>query len=94
MLGDVLATSLYDAGADATTVNAAAAAFDRALEVLRSINNEAELGKALLAFGRYKIESGELAEGKDMVRDALMLFSKLGLARPTAEAEKLLASVL
>jgi len=28
-----------------------------------------------------------------MVRDALMLFSKLGLARPAGEAEKLLASV-
>ncbi len=93
-LGDVLAMSLYDADADTSTPNPAAAAFARALDVLRSIGNEAELGKALLAFGRYKVESGELGEGKDMVRDALMLFSKLGLARPAAEAEKLLASVL
>jgi hypothetical protein len=86
--------SLYDADADTSTPNPAAAAFARAIDVLRSINNEAELGEALLAFGRYKIESGELAEGKDMVRDAIMLFSKLGLARPAAEAEKLLTSVL
>jgi tetratricopeptide (TPR) repeat protein len=93
-LGDVLAMSLYDAGADASTPNPAAAAFARAIEVLRSINHEAELGKALLAFGRYRIESGELADGKDMVRDAIMLFSKLGLARPAADAEKLLVSVL
>jgi tetratricopeptide (TPR) repeat protein len=93
-LGDVLATSLYDAGADISAPNPAAAAFARAIDVLRSINNEAELGKALLAFGRYKIESGELAAGKDMVRDAIMLFSKLGLARPAAEAEQLLTSVL
>jgi hypothetical protein len=93
-LGDVLATNLYDAGADADSPTPAAAAFGRALEVLRSINHEAELGKALLAFGRYRIESGELADGKDMVRDALMLFSKLGLARPAAEAEQLLTSVL
>ena len=75
-------------------MNAAAEAFGRAIEILRGINNEAELGKALLAFGRYKIESGELAEGKDMIRDAIMLFSKLGLARPAADAEKLLASLL
>jgi len=93
-LGDVLATSLYDASADATTPHPASFAFGRAIEVLRGINNEAELGKALLAFGRYKIESGELAEGKDMIRDAIMLFTKLGLAGPAAEAEKLLASVL
>ncbi|HWO19228.1 MAG TPA: tetratricopeptide repeat protein [Kofleriaceae bacterium] len=94
MLGEVLATSLYDASADATTPNPASAEFVRAIEVLRSIRNDAELGRALLAFGRYKIESGELADGKDMVRDAIMLFSKLGLARPAAEAEKLLTSVL
>lgn len=93
-LGDVLAMSLYDAGADASTPHPAAASFARAIEVLRSIRNEAELGRALLAFGRYKIESGELGDGKDMVRDAIMLFTKLGLARPAAEAEKLLASVL
>jgi tetratricopeptide (TPR) repeat protein len=94
MLGDVLAMSLYDADADASTPNPAAAAFGRAVDILRSINKEAALGRALLAFGRYRIESGELAEGKDMVRDAIMLFSKLGLARPAAEAEKLMASVL
>jgi tetratricopeptide (TPR) repeat protein len=94
MLGDILAVSLYDAGADATTPNPAAASFAHAIAVLRSIRNEAELGKALLAYGRYKIESGELADGKDMVRDAIMLFSKLGLARPAAEADKLLTSVL
>jgi hypothetical protein len=94
MLADVLAMSLYDADADTTIQNPAAAAFVRAIEILRSINHEAQLGKALLAFGRYKIESGELAEGKDMVRDAIMLFSKLGLARPGADAEKLLTSVL
>lgn len=94
VLGEVLAVSLYDASADASVANPAAAAFLRAIEILRSINKEAALGRALLAFGRYRIESGELGEGKDMVRDALTLFSKLGLARPTAEAEKLLASVL
>lgn len=93
-LGDVLAISLYDASADVTTPNPAALAFGRAIEILRSINHEAALGKALLALGRYKVESGELAEGKDLIRDAIMLFSKLGLARPAADAEQLLASVL
>lgn len=90
-LGDVLATSIYDASADTSTPNPAAAAFNRAIEMLRSIGNQAALGKALFAFGRYKMECGDLADGKDMVRDAIMLFSRLGLSRPAAEAEKLLA---
>jgi len=93
-LGDVLATNLYDASADASAPSPAALAFGQAIAILRGINHEAELGKALLAFGRYRVESGELAEGKDMIRDAIMIFSKLGLARPAADAEQLLASVL
>ena len=51
------------------------------------------LGQALFAFGRYKVEVDEMAAGKDMLRDALMMFSKLGLARPASEVEKLLASL-
>ena len=92
-LGDVLSASLYDADTDQGDDGPASAAYDKAIDVLRSIGNDAALGKALVAFGRYKAESGKIAEGKDMVRDALMLFSKLGLARPAAEAEKLLASL-
>jgi hypothetical protein len=93
-LADVLAMSLYDADADATLINPAAGAFGRAIEILRGLSHEADLGRALLAFGRYTIESGDLAGGKDMVRDAIMLFTRLGLARPAAEAELLLTSVL
>jgi tetratricopeptide (TPR) repeat protein len=92
-LGDVLSTSLYDAGEEAGAIAPAAVAFGRAIEVLRSIGNEAALGKALFAFGRYKAESGQISDGKDMLRDAIMVFSKLGLARPANEAEKLLASL-
>ena len=43
---------------------AAAVAFGKAIEVLRSIGNEAALGKALFAFGRYKAEIGEIADGQ------------------------------
>jgi tetratricopeptide (TPR) repeat protein len=93
-LGDVLATSLvsFDDN-DTPPIAPAAVAFGKAVEVLRSINNEAALGKALFAFGRYKAEVGEVADGKDMLRDALMCFSKLGLARPAGEVEKLLATL-
>ena len=61
--------------------------------MLRSIGNDAELGKALFAFGRYKAETGAIAAGKDMLRDAITLFAKLGLARPAGDAEKLLSTL-
>jgi tetratricopeptide (TPR) repeat protein len=94
-LGDVLAMNLFSFGdADETAAIApAAVAFGMAIEVLSSIGNEAALGKALFAFGRFKAEVGEVADGKDMLRDALMVFSKLGLARPANEIEKLLATL-
>jgi tetratricopeptide (TPR) repeat protein len=91
-LGDVLATSLYDAGDDTPEVDAAVA-YTKAVEVLRSIGNVAVLGRALFAFGRYKAEVGQVADGKDMLRDAIMVFSKLGLQRPAGEVESLLATL-
>jgi tetratricopeptide (TPR) repeat protein len=95
-LGDVLSTSLYDAtdvadGAD--TALDASVAYNRAIDVLRAIGNEAALGKALFAFGRFKAETGALAAGKDMLRDAVAVFSRLGLTRPAGDAEKLLATL-
>jgi tetratricopeptide (TPR) repeat protein len=91
-LGDVLSVSLYDA-ADEGGATDAAVAYGKAIEVLRAIGNDAALGKALAAFGRYKAETGDLGAGKDMLRDAIALFSRLGLARPAGDAEKLLASL-
>ncbi|MDQ3369441.1 MAG: tetratricopeptide repeat protein [Myxococcota bacterium] len=92
-LGDVLSTSLYDAGEESAVMSPAAIAFGRALEVVRSIGNEAAIGKALFAFGRYKAEVGDISSGKDMLRDAIMVFAKLGLERPAGDAEKLLATL-
>ncbi|MEO7732695.1 MAG: hypothetical protein ABIY55_17125, partial [Kofleriaceae bacterium] len=93
-LGDVLSTSLHDEEAtDAGVLSPAAIAFGAAIEVLANIGNEAVLAKALFVFGRYKAEIGDHADAKDMLRDALMMFSKLGLERPSSEVEKLLASM-
>jgi tetratricopeptide (TPR) repeat protein len=92
-LGDVLSANLYDAGEEHNALAPAAMAFSKAVDIVRSIRNDAALGKALLAFGRYKVEVGQISDGKDMIRDAIMLFSKLGLGRPAEQATKLLASV-
>ncbi|MBA3464817.1 MAG: tetratricopeptide repeat protein [Deltaproteobacteria bacterium] len=93
-LGDVLSASMYDASMDDSKDDPPAEiAFGKAINIVKSIGNEAAYGKALLAFGRYKAEAGQLADGKDMLRDAIMVFSKLGLGRPAEEAKKLLASL-
>ena len=34
-----------------------------------------------------------LGEGKDMLRDAIAVFTKLGLTRSASDAEKLLSSI-
>ncbi len=95
-LGDVLSTSIYDAG-DASEsmpdMAPAAVAFTKAIDIVKSIRNEAAHGKALFAYGRYKAEVGQISDGKDMLRDAIMVFSKLGLGRPAEEAKKFLASL-
>jgi tetratricopeptide (TPR) repeat protein len=91
-LGDVLSESLYDAADEGGAMDAAVA-YGKAIDVLRAIGNDAALGKALAAFGRYKAETGDLGAGKDMLRDAIALFARLGLARPAGDAEKLLASL-
>ena len=93
-LGDVLSASIHDEEAtDAGALSPAAIAFGAAIEVLANIGNEAVLAKALFVFGRYKAETGDQAAAKDMLRDALMMFSKLGLERRSSEVEKLLASM-
>ncbi len=92
-LGEVLSASLYDAADEQSATTDAAVAYKQAIDVLRSIGNEAALGKALFAFGRYKAETGSVADGRDMLKDAITLFAKLGLARHAENVEKLLGSL-
>ncbi|HTJ43244.1 MAG TPA: tetratricopeptide repeat protein [Kofleriaceae bacterium] len=80
----VLSTSLYDA--DRTVVTSAGASpamqyFEKAIEMLRAIGNDAELAKALEAFGKFKIESHDYGGGKDLLREALVTFTRLGMKR-------------
>nr|HEX4317277.1 tetratricopeptide repeat protein [Kofleriaceae bacterium] len=91
-LGDVLSASLYDAGADAGEPMAAAA-YSKGVEILRSIHNDAALGRALLSYGRFKAESGQIADGKDLLRDALAVFSRLGLAKPAQDVTDVLSKL-
>jgi tetratricopeptide (TPR) repeat protein len=93
-LGDVLSASIHDEEVtDAGALAPAAVAFGAAVELLANLGNEAALAKALFVFGRYKAEIGDHADAKDMLRDALMMYSRLGLERRSSEVERLIASM-
>src|SRR5688500_5535708 len=90
-LGQVMAGSLFDA--DRTVVDGllpdqlpADPYYQRGVEILKSIGNDAEHAKALEAYGRFQIENGRTLQGKDMLREALAVFARLGMKR-AAEVE-------
>ena len=56
--------------------------FARGIDLLRALGNESELARGLERFGRYKIESGELPAGRDLLREAVGIFQRLGMAQP------------
>jgi len=96
-LGQVLAGSLFDA--DRTVVDgllpdelSAEPYFKRGVDILKSIGNDAEYAKALEAYGRFQIENGRTLAGKDMLREALAVLTRLGLKR-AGDVERLLQSV-
>ena len=91
----MLSTSLYDAGdeTDGERRRRRGRVRQGASRSCAAIDNEAALGKALFAFGRYKAETGDIADGKDMLRDALAVFSQLGLAKPAQDVRDVLAKL-
>ena len=57
-----------------------------------SIGNDAAYGRGLEAYGRFQIENGRELAGKDLLREALVVFTRLGLKRAAA-VEQILQSV-
>ncbi len=95
--GQILSTSLFDA--DQTAVDGllpdalpAEPYYQQGLELLRAIGNDAEHAKGLEAYGRFLIENGKTLAGKDQLREALAVFTRLGLRR-AADVERVLSSV-
>ena len=66
--------------------------FSRGVELLRQIGNESELARGLERYGRYKIQLGDTSGGVQLLREALDLFSKLGM-KEQLDVEKVLAAV-
>ncbi len=84
-IGLVLSTSLYDAERteimDSPGEPPAETYFRRGLAVLRGIGHDAATARGLELYGRYKIENGEPDAGKDLLREALMIYARLGMRR-------------
>ncbi|MBK9031984.1 MAG: tetratricopeptide repeat protein [Myxococcales bacterium] len=84
-IGLVLSTSLYDAERteimDAPGEPPAEAYFRRGLAVLRGIGHDGATARGLELYGRYKIENGEPDAGKDLLREALAIYARLGMRR-------------
>ncbi len=92
-LGEVLSASLFDAEhAAAPDTERAAASFDAGLAVLRQLGNPSELGRGLERYGRFLAERGDIGAAKDLLREALLLYTKLGTGR-AQEVERLLQAV-
>ena len=96
-LGEIFGGALFDAGnpdglASGDEEPTAVGYFEKGLELLREIGNEAELARGLDRYGRYKIEHGEVADGKAMLKEALAIFSRLQMSQ-RREIEQLLRAV-
>ncbi len=96
-LGDVTAGNLFDA--DKTDeqprdgeLTSAETYYRRGLDLLRDIGNESELAKGLESFGRYKVERGEIAQGRTLLKEAQTIFSRLGMSQG-GEVEKVLSAL-
>lgn len=78
-MGEVHAATLFDAEGDGSSNRQAAIYFERGIETFRRIGNESELAKGLERFGRYKLEQGDVREGRRLLEEAQKIFSRLGM---------------
>ena len=62
------------------------------IAMLRKVGNLRELAKGLAAYARYKIEHGEAAAGRQLLREARDHFQRLGM-KQSVEADELLAAL-
>jgi hypothetical protein len=53
--------------------------FRRGVELFREIGNEAELAQGLYRYGQYRVERGEVAEGRALLGEAEAIFGRLGM---------------
>ncbi|MBV9959995.1 MAG: tetratricopeptide repeat protein, partial [Acidobacteria bacterium] len=63
--------------------------FEESLRVWTEVNAEAERARTLRAWGAYEEEHGDLARGRELRREALHIFTRLGMALEVARMQAL-----
>jgi tetratricopeptide (TPR) repeat protein len=76
-LGEVHAATLFDESGGGR--ERAEEYFRRGVELFREIGNEADLALGLESFGKYRVERGDLDSGKQLLREAEGIFTRLGM---------------
>jgi len=76
-LGQINAATLFDDASDGQA--RAEDFFTRGVQLFRDIGNEAELALGLERFGKYRIERGQVDEGRALLAEAQQIFSRLGM---------------
>jgi len=93
-LGEVHSRTLFDASRQEETPGAEAdRCFEKAVEVLSEVGNEAELGKVLRVHGNVLVERGEVDAGTARLEQAAEVFRRLDMQETLERTEQLLAEV-
>jgi len=92
-LARVHASTLVGTDDDDGNVNQAEQAFNKAIEILTEVGNDAELGRASLAYGLFLLEQGLLVQAKKRLDAAMEIFKRLGMKRLIEETETYLAQL-
>ena len=77
----------FDTGDDSTA--GAEQYFSAAVELFRSLDNQAELAKALSQYGEFLVERGNPDGGKLLLEEARELFQRLGMKAREAVSKKI-----
>jgi tetratricopeptide (TPR) repeat protein len=87
-LGEAYGATVFDdAGSD--SAESAKKYFAAAVELLRELDNQAELAKALSQYGEFLVERGNPDGGKMLLEEARQLFQKLGMKAREAVSKKI-----
>jgi tetratricopeptide (TPR) repeat protein len=61
------------------TPRSAEAFFEQGIDLFRQVGNDSELAWGLERYGRFKLERGEVPQGRALLEEAAALFAKLGM---------------
>jgi tetratricopeptide (TPR) repeat protein len=91
-MGQVLSAALFDTDGDGQ-ISKAESHYRDAITTLRAIGNDGELAKALELYGRFQVERGDVATGRETLREALAVFTRIGLGKRGQDVGQLLSSL-